>query len=199
MLIKLAVLIGAYLLGSIPTALIYSRWRSGQDIRLQGDGNMGARNTKHIYGWKAGIFVASMDMLKGWLAVVLANLAGLSIYWMLAAAAAVILGHDFPVFARFKGGQGFAATSGAFIGLFPIPGLIALFLYTSLYVITRNSDLAAGIAMAYLVGAVWYFQREVVIVAALIILLLFVPFKKWLDRHRLDQVTALENGKGHSA
>lgn len=188
MLIFFAVIILAYLIGSIPTALIYSRQSAGQDIRKLGDGNMGARNTKHIYGWKAGITVALIDMLKGGSAILIANLAGFPFYWMIAAGAAVILGHDFPIFVGFKGGQGFATTSGVFIGLFPMPGLIGLFLYCSLYVITRNSDLAAGIGMAYLVGVVWYFDRDVYIIAALVTLLLFIPVKKWLDRNRVHTI-----------
>jgi len=194
MLVYFAVIILAYLIGSIPTALIYSLRFSGQDIRTLGDGNMGARNTKHIYGWRAGITVALVDMLKGGSTILIANLADLPFYWMIAAGTAVILGHDFPIFAHFKGGQGFATTSGVFISLFPMPGLIALFLYCSLYVITRNSDLAAGIGMAYLVGVVAFFDRNAFIVAALILLLVLIPFKKWLDRNR---IRTNEAGKEH--
>lgn len=178
------VLLAAYLIGSFPTALLYSRLRGRADIRALGDGNMGARNTRRQFGMRAGVLVALVDIVKGLLAVMLADLAGLPLAGLMLAGAAAILGHDFPLFARFKGGQGFAATTGVFMYLFPRPALIGLVIYFTVYLLTRSSDLAAGLAMGQL------FLHEVLTDAPLLTLvyivgvLLFVPLKKWLDSPR---------------
>jgi glycerol-3-phosphate acyltransferase PlsY len=78
-----AVLVTAYLLGSIPTALIISIKIKGVDIRNVGDGNMGARNAVHEIGPKFGIMVALIDFCKGALAVFLAYILGLSLGWQI--------------------------------------------------------------------------------------------------------------------
>lgn len=185
-IVILAVL-AAYLLGSIPTALIYSRLAHGSDIRALGDGNMGARNSKRNFGWRGGILVALADILKGALAVLLAEELGLSIYEKMLCGGAAILGHDFPLFARFKGGQGFATTTGVFLGLFPLVTLIGAMIYFILFFMTRNSDLAAGIGM----GFIWLTQiisgQPLYVIMFIVGTLLFIPFKKWLDRVRVPQ------------
>ena len=174
----------AYLLGSIPTALIYSRIVKGQDIRTLGDGNMGARNTKRIFGWRAGVIVALADILKGWAAVWLSIALALpeSLHYICAALA--VLGHDFSIFARFKGGQGFAVTIGIFLGLFPLFTLIATALYGVIYFATRSSDLAAGIGMGLIAAAQWISGAPFYSVVFIVIVLLFIPLKKWIDKPR---------------
>ena len=174
----------AYLIGSIPTALVYSRLRQGADIRVLGDGNMGARNIKRQFGMRAGVLVALVDIVKGLLAVMLADLAGLALGGQMLAGAAAILGHDFPIFAGFKGGQGFAATTGVFLYLFPSPGLIGLVIYFGVYWLTRSSDLAAGLAMGQLFLHLALSGAAALTLAYVVAVLLFVPFKKWLDRPR---------------
>lgn len=89
----LAVLL-AYFWGSIPTALLYSRWAHGQDIRCLGDGNMGARNSKRQFGWRAGVLVALADIVKGALAVQVAGLLGLPEVWHFLCGFFAVLGHD---------------------------------------------------------------------------------------------------------
>jgi len=107
-----SVLVFAYLLGSMPTAVIVSKRFKGVDIRTIGDGNMGARNTFHSIGPKFGFMVAVIDFGKGALPVLLAYLLGLELGWQFLAGVLAILGHDFPVFANFKGGQGTASSPG---------------------------------------------------------------------------------------
>jgi hypothetical protein len=106
--IAILVIIFSYLLGSIPSAVIVSRLTRGVDIRTLGDGNMGARNTYRTFGLAAGLAVALADGCKGALSVLLARWLGLPAAWQTAAAVAAVLGHDFPVFAHFRGGQGLA-------------------------------------------------------------------------------------------
>jgi glycerol-3-phosphate acyltransferase PlsY len=97
----------AYALGSIPTAVLAGQ-RAGIDIRDVGDGNMGARNVARSLGARPAIIVALVDVFKGAVAVLIARALGVSEDWVHVAAWAAVLGHDFPVFAGFQGGQGLA-------------------------------------------------------------------------------------------
>lgn len=189
----LAVLL-AYLLGSIPTALLYSRWAHGQDIRCLGDGNMGARNSKRQFGWRAGVLVALADIVKGALAVQVAGLLGLPEVWHFLCGFFAVLGHDFPIFARFKGGQGFAATTGVFLSLFPFWTLVGFTLYTVLFLTTRRSDLAASIGMGTLAAAEMLSGASLAVMAFIIGVLLLIPAKKWLDRKRGPEIAAGRTG-----
>ena len=183
-LICLTVAFISYMIGSIPTALLYSRLKSDEDIRRLGDGNMGARNSKRQYGWKAGVLIALADILKGALAILLANAFSLPFEWRLLAGSAVIIGHDFPIFAGFKGGQGFATTTGVFLGLFPFITLIGFAIYVVLYFTTHNSDLAASFGMGFIVFSTLLKGESALAIGFMLAALLFIPFKKWLDRSR---------------
>lgn len=105
--------LAAYLLGSIPTAVWVGKFFYGVDVRSQGSGNAGATNTIRVLGLKAGIPVLLIDVFKGYAAIaiapwlVTANLseAGLA-YVLLLVAAAVVIGHTFPLFAGFRGQRG---------------------------------------------------------------------------------------------
>jgi glycerol-3-phosphate acyltransferase PlsY len=184
----LAAALAAYLLGAIPTALIYSRAAHSADIRTLGDGNLGARNIKRNFGWRAGVLVALVDIVKGALAVWLSILLSMPEFWHYTCGALAILGHDFPVFARFKGGQGFAVTTGVFLGLFPVLTLIGAFLYAAIYFTTRSSDLGASVGMGFLAAAQWLTGGSLASILYIVLVLLFVPFKKWLDRPRREQI-----------
>ena len=116
---ELILIIIAYLLGSIPTALIISKKYFGIDIRDYGSGNMGATNTFRVLGSKYGTLVMVFDILKGMAAVALYNF--LPHYlnneldrtnFMIGLGLAAVLGHIFPVFANFKGGKGVATLFG---------------------------------------------------------------------------------------
>ena len=188
-MIQGAVLVFAYLLGSIPTALIMSKRFSGVDIRTLGDGNMGARNTSRTLGAKLGIVVAVVDFLKGVLAVLLANLLGLALIWQILAGICAILGHDFPVFAKFKGGQGLATSLGTMLVLFPTQMLLGSILYGILFLTTKKSSISAGFGgglMALLLG-IW---QEWILLAYAIVIFLFIPLKQFIDSHRRKEIEA---------
>ena len=101
-MVKIELLMVAYLIGSIPTALIVSRIIVRVDLRFLGDGNMGARNTQHVFGWQAGIIVAWVDFLKGLGIILLARILKMDLTWQLIAGSLTVLGHDFPVFADLR-------------------------------------------------------------------------------------------------
>jgi acyl phosphate:glycerol-3-phosphate acyltransferase len=124
-------LILSYLLGSIPTSIIAGKAFRGIDIREHGSGNPGATNTFRVLGWKIGITVGLIDIFKGFAAVAILpsivpadSLVTGEIRQMLAGFAAVA-GHVWTVFAGFKGGKGVGTAFGMFLGLAPIPSLIA--------------------------------------------------------------------------
>lgn len=181
----------AYLLGSFPTALVVSRRMRNVDIRELGDGNMGARNTYRQLGLVPGILVALGDGLKGMIAVLFAQRLGLDPLWQCAAGGAAITGHDFPLFAGFRGGQGFATTVGTMVVLFPgqaVPGLV---LYGMLYLVTRHSDISAGTGCAVIAWLLWRTDQPAVFLVYTVTALLFVPVKKTLDAHRIQSTEVL--------
>jgi len=122
------VVLAAYLLGSIPFALILAR-RWGSDLRAVGSGNLGATNVMRASGVRAGVLVAILDMTKGaasvWLAARISDGAPLPA----AAGFAAIIGHIYPVWLRFRGGKGVATACGVFSILTPlaVPPAIAIF------------------------------------------------------------------------
>ncbi len=189
-----AVLVFAYLLGSMPTALIVSRRFKGEDIRTIGDGNMGARNTYHSIGPKFGIMVAVIDFFKGALPVLLAYLLGLELGWQFLAGVMAILGHDFPVFAGFRGGQGTASTLGTMAVLFPLPTLAGLVFYGGLYLITRSSNLSCAIGGAVIASILAVSQQWLLLVYAIAIFI-FIPIKLFLDSPRRRAIAVAKSSK----
>lgn len=175
------VLLGAYLLGSIPAAYIVGRLVAGVDIRQLGDGNVGARNTFKSVGKRAGLAVALVDVGKGALAVALARRFAVTEEMALLAGVCVVLGHDFSVFLRFQGGQGMATTVGVLGVLFPQETAVGLVALAAVYVLTRNWDLSCGIGLGLLVIAMWVAGQSAVRVLYATILLPIIGAKKLLQ------------------
>ena len=185
------ILFVAYLIGSIPSAYVVSRLVLGQDIRKLGDGNMGARNVFHSVGWLAGAVVAAADITKGALVIRIAQGSQTSEEIILAAGACAILGHDFPVVAHFRGGQGMATILGVFGMLYPRETILALCALGFVLALGRNWNLSCAVGFIVLVSLIWavgYPPRQ-----------LLYPFfvlptigvrklmQKWLARHLAAQ------------
>lgn len=109
----------AYLIGSTPTAYLAVRLLKGQDIRRLGDGNAGAANVFRTISSRAGIAVATIDIGKGALAVLLVRGFLDSTAAEMAAGAAAVAGHSWPVYLRLRGGRGAAVAIGVLIAMFP--------------------------------------------------------------------------------
>ncbi len=133
-----AVVIIAYLLGSIPFGLIIGRLKKGVDIRQQGSGKTGATNLMRVAGTKLGLLALVLDVVKATGAVMLATLivdrgagiltiGGASVYWQhiaqVTAGLAAVAGHNWPVFAKFRGGRGVTAYFGTLFAIFPPAGI----------------------------------------------------------------------------
>ena len=145
MTIALSIII-AYIIGSFPTAYIVTRLRKGVDIREIGSRNMGAMNVFYKVGFVEGMLVLLTDVGKGVLAVAISHFIGGGELAEYLAGAAVLTGHNFPVFLKFHGGKGGATCIGVLIYLMPwgIPIYLAIFGLGLL--ITRYPTLSYSIA-----------------------------------------------------
>ncbi|HGY55280.1 MAG TPA: glycerol-3-phosphate 1-O-acyltransferase [Caldithrix abyssi] len=152
MLEALGILLVSYLFGSFPTAIIAGKLLKNIDIREHGSGNAGATNVFRVLGWKAGLTVLLIDMLKGfipvfWLAALIYGGDGqYLIYFQILAAVGAIAGHVWTIFAGFKGGKGVGTSAGVFMGLAPVPLVIALVVFIIVVAATRYVSLGSLLA-----------------------------------------------------
>jgi acyl phosphate:glycerol-3-phosphate acyltransferase len=151
-LIVLAFLL-AYLLGSVATAVWIGKIFHGIDVREHGSGNAGATNTIRVLGWKTGVPVLLIDILKGWLAAMLPvifSLAGhgtaLLTNLQILAGVSAIIGHIFPVFAGFRGGKGVATIMGVLLAIHPLLTLACLGVFMCVLLITGYVSVSSMIA-----------------------------------------------------
>ena len=163
-----AIILGAYLLGSIPSSVWLGRALKGIDLREHGSGNAGATNAFRVLGKPIGSAVLVMDMLKGFLAVNLSLLQSEiepgSERWMMlriGLGLVAVCGHIFPVFASFKGGKGVAAITGAALAIHPWAALAAMGVYLLVFLAFRISALGSLTAvLTYPVWIFWVFPTE---------------------------------------
>jgi len=155
-MIGLLAVLAAYLIGSIPFGLIVVRLTTGADVRQHGSGNIGATNVLRTAGRGAGVVTLLLDALKGWFAVWLASrLTGGSELWMSFAALAVLIGHAFSLFLKFKGGKAVASFVGAFAYLTPLPLLAVILIFIFLTAWTRYLSLGSIVAAGLFPLACW--------------------------------------------
>ena len=147
MQIALAVL-AAYLLGSIPFAMVASRIFGLADPRSYGSGNPGATNVLRSGNKKAALVTLVGDALKGWAAVFVARQLDFSDAVVGLVALAVFFGHLFPIFLKFRGGKGVATAIGVLLALDPLLGLAAIATWLFIAFAFRYSSLAAIVAAA---------------------------------------------------
>ena len=137
------VVITCYFLGAIPTAYIAGRLLKGKDIRLMGDGNMGAQNAFRHLGPRTGVIVGVIDVGKGVLAILLAHSAGISLAATLTAGIATVAGHNWPIFIGFRGGRGESTSIGILLTLLTQPMLIVAGPAAFVLFLKRNVTLAS--------------------------------------------------------
>lgn len=158
------VIIGGYLLGSIPFSYLAGKVVKGIDLREHGSGNLGASNTFRILGARAGAVVLVLDVAKGFFPVFfagkLAASAGVPVYWYtVAAAVAAVMGHMFSVYLRFGGGKGVATSGGAYLALSPIAVVCAFVVWLTVFATKRIVSLASLSAAVALPAAVYLVDR----------------------------------------
>lgn len=158
-----SIIIG-YLLGSIPTAYIVSRVRKGIDIRNIGSRNMGGANVMREIGAPEGVLVGLFDVAKGAGAILIAQALDIPELWVFGAGFAALVGHNFPVFARFRGGRGAATIIGIFLVLAPEAILITLVVIAIPFFTTRKFGAALLIGFALLPLFIWLLESSLALV-----------------------------------
>ncbi|MBC8384012.1 MAG: glycerol-3-phosphate 1-O-acyltransferase PlsY [Candidatus Cloacimonetes bacterium] len=138
----------SYILGSIPTGYIFGKLIKGIDIREHGSGNVGATNALRVLGTKIGIITLILDVLKGYFAMFIASriITDPTNLHLIIIGFAVIIGHIFTIFLKFKGGKGVATSAGVFIFLTPIPVIFALIVFILTVSLSRFISLGSILA-----------------------------------------------------
>lgn len=160
----------AYMIGSIPTAVIVSKKFFGIDIREHGSGNAGATNTFRILGKKAGTFVMLFDMLKGVAAVQLARLSPFDwttqmeqvINLEIGLGLCAILGHIYPIWAGLRGGKGVATLFGMILAIHPAVAILLVAVFICILLLTRYvslSSIAASVAFPIMILFIYQNQE----------------------------------------
>lgn len=185
----LLAVVAAYLVGSIPFAIISSRLFGLADPRSYGSGNPGATNVLRSGNKAAAIFTLIGDMLKGWLAVFLAQEFGTA-YGLGSGAVglialAVFFGHLFPIFLKFKGGKGVATAAGVLLAIDPTLGLATLGTWIAVAFTLRYSSLAALVAAASAPLYAFFFWGGNILVAPVAIIAMALIVKHWANLQRL--------------
>lgn len=191
-IVIISLLVAAYLLGSIPTAVWWGKRYYGIDVREFGSGNAGATNTFRVLGKKAGIPVLIVDIIKGTAAVLLAHLSPYVfdtnefVNLELGLGIAALVGHVFPIFAGFRGGKGVATILGIVICLTPFTSLMVLGVFLIVLLATRYvslSSMTAGLSFPFFLNIVLKNQNETLLIFSLFVaVLLIITHKKNISR-----------------
>ena len=201
-IVDILIVAGAYLSGSIPSAVWIGKATKGVDVREHGSKNAGATNTMRVLGVKTGIPVLLADVFKGFAAVKLASLssffesgADYFVVFQLVCGAAAVLGHVFPVFAGFRGGKGVATIVGILLALHWQATLVAIAVFLISLVISKYVSLSSlMMGLSFPVSVIFIFKSDSIsmfIFSISVCLLLFVT-------HR-QNIARLMNGKENKA
>lgn len=163
-MIEVALILSAYLLGSIPTGYIIGNL-AGVDVRKVGSGNVGATNVARVLGKGRGALTLAVDVGKGWLAVYVARRLGVSLVCVTAVGMAVFLGHLYPIFLRFNGGKGVATALGVFLAL--APGTVWVLFVIFAVAVAASRIVSVGSLSAAIAAPVvfWLFERPPAVIA----------------------------------
>ena len=186
MLTDLALVVLAYLLGSLSIGLLIARVYGGADLRHSGSGNIGAINVARSLGKTAGILTLLGDGAKGLVAVLCALKWGQASVLPALAAVAAVLGHMFPLYHGFKGGKGVATALGVLLPTLPLPLLGGFIVWLVVVAVWRY--VSAGSMLAALVvpllAVLWSYPVPLVLAAAMIALLVLYKHQENLSRLR---------------
>jgi glycerol-3-phosphate acyltransferase PlsY len=194
---KILLVIASYLLGSFPTGYVICRLRTGSDIRNEGSGSIGGTNVTRTVGTTFGLITIIVDVAKGFLPV-------MAVYFfypkdlilLIMVTFAAILGHDFSIFLKFRGGKGISSSYGiiAALCIFPfvnnsiwlrlLPAIIVLSTWIIVFLISRIVSLAS-LGAAVVLPFSFYFSRypfQIVIIAILLFILTFIAHRDNIKR-----------------
>ena len=184
-IIDYSLIAGAYLFGSISTAIIVCKLMGLADPRSQGSGNPGATNVLRVGGKKPAAITLAGDSLKGLLPVLLAQWLGVSDMTLALVGLAAFLGHLYPVFFGFRGGKGVATLFGVLFGLHWGVGLATVASWLFVAKILKISSLAALVASPLALLYIWLLipSREFIIITSIMTVLLY-----WRHRSNIQRL-----------
>ncbi len=193
MIINILIVIGAYLLGSIPSAVWIGKAFKGVDVREHGSKNAGATNTMRVLGVKTGIPVLLIDVFKGFAAVKLALLSPIFVSgtnafvnFQLILGAAAVVGHVFPVFAGFRGGKGVATIVGILLALHWQATLVAIAVFFITLLISKYVSLSSlMMGLSFPISVILIFKTDSIslkIFSIAVCILLFITHRKNISR-----------------
>lgn len=182
----------SYFIGSLPTGYLVARIFRGVDIRTVGSGSIGATNVRRMMGQGWAVFVTLVDMLKGALALLLTVDSASSDPWLLSLSAlAAVLGHNYPVWLRFRGGKGVATTYGTMFFIWPYNSfaivLMSGALWYAVMTSTRYVSLASMVSLLALPAFFWMLDAPLPFILLALLLALLAMF-----RHRSNVSRLLE-------
>jgi len=180
------IILGAYLLGSVPFGFLLTKYFYHQDIRTIGSGNIGATNVLRMGNRKLAAATLVLDLAKGFLAVFIAKSFGdtaMRIAFMM-----VVLGHIFPIWLKFKGGKGVATYAGGLTAISWPLGLMGIGIWILTIKVTRISSISALVA-AIAIPAVAYFVESEPVFIELSLLSLLIILRHHENIKRLIQKT----------
>lgn len=190
--IALLALLGAYLIGSLSSAVILCKVSGLPDPRTQGSGNPGATNVLRMGSKKLAALVLLIDVLKGVVPVLIGRMLGFDITILTLIAFFAFLGHLYPIFFQFKGGKGVATALGAFLALSPMLAGAALLTWIVIFILSQISSLSAITAAALTpVYALWLIEAPIARWMILFIALLLL----WRHRSNIQRLLAGEEKK----
>jgi len=195
MIMDIFMIVAAYLLGSIPSAVWIGKLTKGVDVREHGSKNAGATNTMRVLGVKTGIPVLLIDVFKGFAAVKLALLSptfeigtNSFVNFQLALGAVVVLGHVFPVFAGFRGGKGVATIVGILLALHWQATFTAIAMFLIALCISKYVSLSSLImGLSFPISVIFIFKTNtdsisLKIFSVIVCILLFITHRKNIFR-----------------
>ncbi len=185
---EVLLVVGCYLIGSIPFSYIISQQLGSTDIRLRGSGNVGATNVLRTIGPGYAVLSALGDVMKGIIAAWLATLMGGGILLFLCPLVAVV-GHCYPIYLKFKGGKGVATSAGALVFLTPYIILWLFLIFVSVLVIFRIVSLSSlTVALLLPIFTIFLYPQEPYVISLTILLAALVIY-----RHK-ENITRISNG-----
>jgi glycerol-3-phosphate acyltransferase PlsY len=193
LIVLISIIILAYLLGSIPTSVWVGKIFYRIDIREHGSGNAGATNTIRVLGWKAGLPVMIVDVLKGFAAVTLIRFVQSPppgtdqfVNYQLMLGGAAVIGHIFPVFARFRGGKGVATLFGMVLAISPFSTMVCAGVFLITLFLTKYVSLSSILAgFTFPVAVIVIFHTSVtsmVVFSIAVSVLLVITHQKNIGR-----------------
>ncbi|RST70294.1 glycerol-3-phosphate 1-O-acyltransferase PlsY [Candidatus Aquarickettsia rohweri] len=184
--ITILLLIFSYLIGSIPSGLIFSKILNKGDIRKSGSGNIGATNALRVGGKLLGSLTLMFDLLKGLIVVIVAKLLGIEFIGIYGFAC--ILGHIFPIWLKFRGGKGGATVFGVVLGMHVIIGAVMMLLWIIVFRASKISSLASLSSITISIIALSFGEHYIDSIFLILSLLLIVY------KHK-DNIIRLYNGE----